>query len=139
MVTGPEPVPLVPVAVTVIVADPGVVGVPVMTHPALVSVRPPGIVPVSVQVYGPVPPVTPIGPVYGVPTVAGGGEVMVSVDVAALITRETGPVVVSAGLLESVAVIVRDVVAAVVGFPVMVQLAIERPAGNGVLADSAQV
>jgi hypothetical protein len=61
------------------------------------------------------------------------------VDVAALITRETGPVVVSAGLLESVAVIVRDVVAAVVGFPVMVQLAIERPAGNGVLADSAQV
>src|ERR1700761_3809777 len=56
------------VTVTVTVVVPGVVGVPLITQPEMV--KPAGSVPaVIVQLYGPVPPVTPIGPVYGTPTV----------------------------------------------------------------------
>ena len=61
------------------------------------------------------------------------------VDAAAAITSDTGPVVVSAGLLESVAVTVREAVAAVVGVPEIVQLVILRPPGSGVLGDRTQV
>ncbi len=49
------------VTFTVTGVDPGVVGVPVMVQP--VSVRPAGSVPETrTQVYGPVPPVMPMGP-----------------------------------------------------------------------------
>jgi hypothetical protein len=70
-------------------------------------VSPGGSVPaVIVQVYGAVPPPTTIVPVYGVPTVPGGGEVRVNVGAAGLMVRLTGPVVVCCGLLESVALTV---------------------------------
>jgi hypothetical protein len=72
----------------------------------------------------------PIGPVYGVSTVAGGGEVIVSVADAGLMTSVTGPVVVSAGVLESVAFTVRGVLPDAVGVPLIVQLEIVSPAGN---------
>ena len=49
------------VTFTVMGGDPAVVGVPVMVQP--VSARPAGSVPEArVQVYGPVPPVMPMGP-----------------------------------------------------------------------------
>ncbi len=63
MVAGPEPVfcGLLPsVAVTVTVVEPAVVGVPVMLQ--LEAVRPAGNAPEIVQVYGAVPPLTPIVP-----------------------------------------------------------------------------
>jgi hypothetical protein len=114
---------------TVIVVEPAVVGGPVLAW--LVITSPAGGVPeTTVQVYGPVPPPTPIVPMYGVPTVAGGGDVSVSIPAAGLITNVTGPVVVFCGLLVSVAFTVSVVVLAVVGVPLIVQFAIVKPAGS---------
>ena len=76
------------------------------------------------------PPVTPIGSLYGVSIVAGGGEVITNVVVAGLMTRVTGPVVVSAGVLESVAFTVNVVLPDTAVVPEMVQLEIVRPVGN---------
>ena len=59
----------------------------------------------------------------------GGGEVIVS-EPAGLIVMLTGPVVVFFGLLESVAVMVRFEVPAVVGMPLTRQPVIDNPAGN---------
>lgn len=56
------------VVVTVMVVVPAVVGVPVTVQFAF-KVRPAGSALVDEHVYGPVPPLTPIGAVYGVLTV----------------------------------------------------------------------
>ncbi len=65
MVTGPVVVScglLESVAVTVTVDVPATVGVPLITQP--MAVRPAGKVPLTiVQLYGPLPPVTPMVPV----------------------------------------------------------------------------
>jgi hypothetical protein len=132
-VTGPVVVLiglLVSVAFTVTVDVPAMVGVPVTTQPAP-RVSPAGSVPaVITQLYGAVPPETPIVPLYGVPTVAAGGEVMVSVPAAATVML-SGPVTVSAGLLESLAFTCSVEVPAVVGVPLTTQLAESvSPAGR---------
>jgi hypothetical protein len=73
---------------------------------------------------------TPIVPVYGVPTVALGGDVRVRTTLAGNTVRLTGPVVVSTMLLESVALTIRFTVPATVGVPLTTQPEIERPAGR---------
>jgi hypothetical protein len=62
--------------------------------------------------------------------VAAGGLLKVSTAAAGRTVKVTGPVVVSAGLLESVAVTVSTVVPGVVGVPLMTQLFEMRPAGS---------
>jgi len=69
-------------------------------------------------------------PVYGVSTVAFGGELRVSVALAVETTSATGPVVVASGLLESVALTVTLAVPAVVGVPLTKQPVAMRPAGR---------
>ncbi len=64
------------------------------------------------------------------PTVAGDGDASISVPAGGLITSVTGPVVVSCGLLESVAFTVSVVVPAVVGVPLIVQFVMVRPTGS---------
>ena len=64
-------------------------------------------------------------------TVAFGGGVSVSVGGAARTVSPTGPLVVSTGLLASVALMVRVTVAATVGVPLMTQAAPRvSPAGR---------
>ena len=75
------------------------------------------------------PPLTPIVPEYGIFAVPGGGDVSVN-DPAGLIVRLTGPVVVSIGLLESVAITMRFEVPAVVGVPLTRHPVIFSPAGS---------
>src|ERR1700712_435158 len=88
MVTGAVVVPgglLESITTTVTVVVPGVVGVPLTTQPAP-SVRPAGSVPaLIVHTYGPVPPVTGMVPLYGVPAVPGGSVPAVMVGVVGLI------------------------------------------------------
>ena len=62
----------------------------------------------------------------------GGGDVRVNVGAAGLMVRLTGPVVVSCGLLESVALTVRWTVSAIVGVPLTRHPAdvSVRPAGS---------
>ena len=64
---------------------------------------------------------------YGVPTVAGGGDVSVRIPAAGLITNVTGPVVVFCGLLVSVAFTVSVVVLAVVTWEAMNLGLVGRP------------
>jgi hypothetical protein len=133
-VIGPVPVftgLLESTAFTVIVEGPAVVGVPLITQPAP-SVSPAGSVPaVIVQVYGGAPPETGIGPVYGVPTVAVGGELMMMFAGAGTIVTVTGPLAVSMGLPASVAFTTRFDVPATVGVPLTTQPAPSvRPAGS---------
>ena len=126
-VTGTVPVPvfcglLLSVAFTVTVLVPVPVGVPVMVQFAP-RARPAGSVPaVIVQVYGPVPPLTGIVPVYGVFTVAVGGVPSVSVVVPGLMVVVMVPEPVLTGLLLSVTETVPVVVPGVVGVPVIWQL-----------------
>jgi hypothetical protein len=69
-----------------------------------------------------------------VPTVPAGGELRVSVTAAGLMTMETVPVEVFAGLAESVVFTVGVEVPAVVGVPVSEQLLFSvRPAGTAPL------
>jgi hypothetical protein len=131
-VTGPVVIAtglLVSVAFTVRFEVPATDGVPLTTQ--FVIDNPAGSVPlVMVHEYGEVPPFTPMVPLYGVPTVAFGGEVRVRVIVAGSTVRLTGPVVVSTVGLESVALTVRFAVPATVGVPLTTQPEIERPAGS---------
>ena len=76
------------------------------------------------------PPVTPIGPIYGTLIVAFDGDVIVRVAVAGRTVNPTGPVVVSTGLPESVALTVSVTDPATVGVPLTMQPVIDRPAGN---------
>jgi len=62
--------------------------------------------------------------------VALGKELRVRVTVAGSTVRLTGPVVVSVGLLESVAFTVRFAVPATVGVPLTTQPEAESPAGS---------
>ncbi len=68
--------------------------------------------------------------VYGVPTVAFGRDESVSDRGAGRTVRLTGPVVVSTGLLESVAFTVRLAVPATVGVPLTTQPVSVNPAGK---------
>ncbi len=122
---------LLSVAVTVSMAVPATVGVPVITQPAP-RVSPAGSVPaVMVQLYGELPPATPIMPVYGTPTVPLGGEDSDRPEAAAETVMLSGPVMDSTGLLASVALTITTDVPAVVGVPLTTQLADNaRPAGN---------
>ena len=91
------------VAVTLTVLLPAVVDVPVIVQFAP-RLRPAGKVPpASEQMYGPVPPLTPMVPVYGAPTVAVGGGARVRVEPPGLTVSVTGCVWVRVGVLESVA------------------------------------
>jgi hypothetical protein len=127
------------VAFTWNVVVPEAVGVPLSEQLAF-SVRPAGGVPPSkAQVYGPVPPFTAMLPIYGVPTVPAGGDVIVSVIVAALMVIVTGLVLELAGELESVAFTETVTLPAVLGMPLIEQLAFSvNPAGIVPLV-SAQV
>jgi hypothetical protein len=134
MLSGPVTVSeglLESVAFTCRVEVPAVVGVPLTTQLAD-KLRPAGSVPpVCRQVYGAVPPDTPMVAVYGTPTVAPGSVDNVSVNPLGRMVRLTGPVTVLIGLVESVAVTVRFSVPAAVGVPVMRQPEPSvRPAGN---------
>ncbi len=87
MVSGPEvvcPGLLESLTCSVTVALPAVVGVPLTVQP--LRTRPPGSVPVMEQVYGEVPPLIPIGAVYGTPTVPFGRVVVVRISGGELIT-----------------------------------------------------
>jgi hypothetical protein len=78
-----------------------------------------------------VPPLTPILPLYGVPTVPAGGELRTRTPTAGLMVIETGPVVMLAGLDESETCSVIVLVPATVGVPDTVQLlARDKPAGS---------
>jgi hypothetical protein len=59
-----------------------------------------------------------------------GGELRVKITVAGNTVTVTGPVPVTTGLLESVALTVTVVAPAVVGVPVIVQPVSESPAGK---------
>ena len=79
------------------------VGVPLTVHP--VSVKPAGNVPaVIVQVYGDVPPVTSIVPLYGVPTTPFGrvGDASVRPPPLVVMVTLSGPLVFPCGLELSV-------------------------------------
>lgn len=119
------------VAVTPMEVVPATNGTPLMTQ-SEPSVRPAGMAPeASTQWYGAVPPVTETAPLYGMPTVAAGGDEMTSTAGAGLITMVMGPVPVTAGLPASVALTVKVPVPAVVGVPVTAQLLPRvRPAGR---------
>lgn len=68
------------VACTVMFDVPAVVGVPLTVQLFGASDRPAGSVPaVMAQMYGPVPPLTPIGLLYGTPTCAPGNVPVVIV------------------------------------------------------------
>jgi hypothetical protein len=67
---------------------------------------------------------------YATPTVPFGSVPVVIVKPAGWIVRLTGPVTVSAGLLESVACTVKITVPATVGVPLTTQPFSERPVGS---------
>lgn len=73
---------------------------------------------------------TPMVPLYGVWTVAFSGELRVKVALADMMVSVTGPVVVTIGLLESVAFTVRVGVPAVVSVPLIAQPVADSPAGS---------
>ena len=82
------------VALTVSFTVPATVGVPLTRQPA--SDKPAGRVPlVMAQVYGAVPPVTPMVELYGTLTVPFGNVDKDRLSDAGLIVNLTGPVVVS--------------------------------------------
>jgi hypothetical protein len=109
---------------------PATVGVPLTTQPVMDN--PAGRVPERmVQLYGAVPPATPMVPLYGVPTVAFGRFDSVRVRAAGETASVTGPVMLFTGLLLSVAVTVNIAVPAVVGVPVITHPAPRvKPAGK---------
>ena len=111
------------VTLTVRFAVPAAVGVPLTVQPFAPSVNPAGSVPpVIVQLYGAVPPLAPIVPVYGVPTVPSGRFVVVSINPPeGLIVRLTGPLALCCGFEESVALTVKFAIPAAVGVPLTVQ------------------
>jgi len=107
---------------------PAAVGVPLTVQP--VNVRPAGSAPaVTEQVYGAVPPVTPITWLYGVPTEPF-GRLVRDRESPDEIVMLTGPVVLSCGVDASVTCTVRPAVPAVVGVPLTVQPVSVRPAGS---------
>ena len=118
------------VTYTVMLEVPAAVGVPLTMQPF--SDRPAGRTPdVIVQAYGVVPPVMPIGSLYGMPTVPLGRLVNVSLTApAAVIVRLSGPVTLCFGFDESVAVTVRFEVPAVVGVPLTTHPVNDSPAGR---------
>jgi len=119
------------VAFTDTVIVPAVVGVPLTTQPAP-SMRPDGSVPDAiVQVYGDVPPLTPIVAEYGEPTVPFGKVPTVNVTAVPVIVIVSDPVTLCGVLLESVAFTITVTVPAVVGVPLTEQFApSESPAGK---------
>ena len=106
-------VPALSFAVTVMLADPGVVAVPLST-PAGESVSPEGR-PVAENVDEPTPPLAEIVAVYGAPTVAFGSEAGAMVRAAAAIV--TVNVWLAVWPFESVTVAVTVEVPGVVGVP----------------------
>ena len=106
------------------------VGVPTTVHPF--SARPAGRTPdVIVHAYGCVPPVIPIGWLYGTPTVPFGRLVNVSVTAPfAVIVRLTGPVTRCCGFDASDTWITMFAVPGVVGVPLTVQPVSVNPAGR---------
>jgi len=119
------------VTVTDAVKGPAAVGVPV-TWPAELMESPAGR-PVAVKLYGVVPPEAVTVALYAVPTVPFGREVVVSTSPVGAIVMVTFPVLVCAGLLESVTVTDAVNVPAAVGVPVIWPLGLmDSPAGRPV-------
>jgi hypothetical protein len=117
------------VTFTVTVELPAVVGVPLTVHP--VSDNPAGSVPaVIVQLYGEVPPVTPIVALYGTLTVPSGNVDVVSESGAGLMTIVSFWLAFCVGLPASVTVTVIGELPAVVGVPLTVQPLRINPAGS---------
>ena len=114
---------------TVTVDVPAVVGVPATVQP--VRCRPAGSVPCEMeQLYGDVPPITPISALYGICTVPLGSVDVVSFSGAGAMVIDSGPEMVIAGLLVSVTFTVTVEVCAVVGIPLTVQPLRTRPPGS---------
>ena len=118
------------VTLRVMLEVPATVGVPLTVQPF--RAKPAGRTPdVIVHAYGCVPPVMPIGSLYGTPTVPLGRLVNVSVTVPlSVIVRLTGPVTLCCGFDVSDAWMTRFAVPAVVGVPLTVHPLIDNPAGS---------
>ena len=105
------------VTLTVNVALPGVVGVPAIVPPAL-NASPSGSDPETMdQLYPPVPPLAESGCEYGMPAVALGSEVVVTIRAAGLMVRVSALVAVVLELSDTWAV--NFAVPKAVGVPVM--------------------
>ena len=118
------------VTLTVRFAVPATVGVPLTVHP--LSVKPAGSVPVvTLQLYGDVPPLTPITALYATPTVPFGKLVEVRInDPGVTIVKLSVPLALSFGLELSVTLTVTLETPAVVGVPLTVHPVSVRPAGS---------
>jgi hypothetical protein len=112
---------------TVRIALPAVVGVPLTTHP--VRLRPSGNAPVIEQLYGEVPPFAVIVELYATPTVPF-GNVLVMFRALGAITIVSLALMLCVGLLESVTFTVTVELPAVVGVPLTAQPVRLRPAGS---------
>jgi hypothetical protein len=115
------------VTLTVRIALPAVVGVPLTTHP--VRLRPSGNAPVIEQLYGEVPPFAVIVELYATPTVPF-GNVLVMFRALGAITIVSLALMLCVGLLESVTFTVTVELPAVVGVPLTAQPVRLRPAGS---------
>ena len=117
------------VTFTVTVELPAVVGVPLTAHPFIE--RPAGNVPdVIVQLYGELPPVTPMVALYGTPTVPSGSVEAVRLSGAGLMVMVSLLLALCVGLPESVTVTVTVVAPAAVGVPLTVHPLRSNPAGR---------
>jgi hypothetical protein len=115
------------VTLTVTIALPAVVGVPLTTHP--VRLRPSGNVPVIEQLYGEVPPFAVIVELYATPTVPF-GSVFVMFRALGAITIVSFALMLCVGLLESVTFTVTVELPAAVGIPLTAQPVRLIPAGS---------
>jgi hypothetical protein len=98
----------------------------------LFRVRPAGITPLdSEQVYGAMPPTRARDALYGEFIVAFGSTDTLKLSAAGVTVRATMPVVLTAGLAESISLTLSAAMAGAVGVPVTEQLLLRvRPAGT---------
>lgn len=115
------------VTLTVTVALPATVGVPLTVQP--VRPRPAGSAPVIEQVYGVVPPLAVMFALYATPTWPF-GSVFVRLNCEGAITIVSFALTFCAGALESVTFTVTVELPAVVGVPLTVQPLMLKPAGS---------
>src|ERR1035437_7596528 len=121
------------VTVTLIVAGPATVGVPVMA-PQEESINNPAGSPVAVHTNGVAPPVAATGPLYATPTKPFGSEAVVITRAASIVTENGLVTLKCVGLVASVTVTLIVAGPATVGVPVMAPLeeSINNPAGSPV-------
>src|ERR1035437_6402403 len=121
------------VTVTLMVAGPATVGVPVMA-PVPGSIDNPAGSPVAVHTNGVAPPVAATGPLYARPTTPFGSEVVVIASPATIVTENGLATLKGVGLVASVTGTLIVAGPATVGVPVMAPLeeSINNPAGSPV-------